>query len=199
MLLSLVILLLAITGSPCQAQSKPNIVLFMVDDLGIADIGCFGNDTIKTPNIDRLASEGAKLAHHLAPESVCTPSRAAFLTGRYPIRSGLASNPDQHRMFLYLAAQGGLPHNETTFAEVLKDNGYATGNLKCSLKRNFNSKPADTGVFLIEAQLNAFLCMARNIKCDFILHALLISGLINSLPYPTLLKQNAFLLYSNTF
>ena len=60
----------------------------MADDLGIGDIGCFGNDTIKTPNIDRIAREGAKLTHHLAAASLCTPSRAAFLTGRYPIRSG---------------------------------------------------------------------------------------------------------------
>jgi len=60
-----------------------------IDDLGIGDIGCFGNDTIKTPNIDRIASEGVKLTHHLAAASVCTPSRTALLTGRYPIRSGI--------------------------------------------------------------------------------------------------------------
>ncbi|KAK3723822.1 hypothetical protein QZH41_019504, partial [Actinostola sp. cb2023] len=122
----------------CKAQ--PNIVIFLVDDLGIADIGCFGNDTIKTPNIDKLASEGVRLTHHLAPESVCTPSRAAFLTGRYAIRSGLAANPDRIRMFLYLAVPGGLPRNETTFAEVLKDAGYATGMVgKWHLGLNLNS------------------------------------------------------------
>ena len=69
-------------------QETPNVLLIMADDLGIGDIGCFGNHTIKTPNIDRIASEGVKLTHHLAAASMCTPSRAAFLTGRYPIRSG---------------------------------------------------------------------------------------------------------------
>ncbi len=67
---------------------KPNILLMIADDLGIGDIGCFGNTTLKTPNIDGIAREGAQLNHHLAASSLCTPSRAAFLTGRYPIRSG---------------------------------------------------------------------------------------------------------------
>jgi arylsulfatase A-like enzyme len=120
-----VLLLFSLANTFCSAQ--PNIVVFMVDDLGVADIGCFGNDTIKTPNIDKLATEGARLTHNLSPESVCTPSRAAFLTGRYAIRSGLAANPGKIRMFLYVSVHGGLPQNETTFAEVLQDAGYATG------------------------------------------------------------------------
>ena len=120
-------LLLSIAGNPCQANSKPNVVIFLVDDLGIGDIGCFGNDTIQTPNIDKLASEGVKLTHNLASASVCTPSRAAFLTGRYPIRSGLAASAHSIRMFLYLSGSGGLPQNETTFAKVLRDKGYGTG------------------------------------------------------------------------
>jgi len=69
-------------------RDKPNIVILLADDLGYGDIGCFGNTTILTPNIDKLAEEGVKLTHHLAAASICTPSRAAFLTGRYPIRSG---------------------------------------------------------------------------------------------------------------
>ena len=106
---------------------RPNFVVFLVDDLGIGDIGCFGNDTIKTPNIDNLASHGAKLNHNLAPESVCTPSRAATLTGRYAIRSGLASGPGEHRMYIHTATSGGLPNNETTIAEILQESGYKTG------------------------------------------------------------------------
>ena len=70
------------------SSKPPNIVLLVADDLGMGDVGCFGNDTIQTPNIDRLAKEGVKLTHHLAPASVCTPSRAALFTGRYPIRTG---------------------------------------------------------------------------------------------------------------
>ena len=76
-----------VQSSLCKAQ----LLIFLVDDLGIADLGCFGNDTIKTPNIDRLAEQGARLRHDVHPDSVCTPNRAALLTGRYPIRSGLAS------------------------------------------------------------------------------------------------------------
>ncbi|XP_078000248.1 arylsulfatase H-like [Glandiceps talaboti] len=102
----------------------PNFVLFMADDLGIGDIGCFGNDTIRTPNIDSIAADGVKLAHHLAADSMCTPSRAAFLTGRYPIRSGMVS--DKFRVLLYPSNSGGLPRNETTFAEVVKSADYST-------------------------------------------------------------------------
>ena len=70
------------------AHSRPNIVIFMADDLGIGDLGCYGNTTLKTPHIDSLAKDGAKLTQHMATASMCTPSRAAFLTGRYQIRSG---------------------------------------------------------------------------------------------------------------
>lgn len=69
-------------------KSTPNFLIFLADDLGYGDLGCFGNSTIKTPNIDKLAANGLKLTHHLTADAVCTPSRAAFLTGRYPIRSG---------------------------------------------------------------------------------------------------------------
>jgi arylsulfatase A-like enzyme len=62
--------------------------VWSTDDLGIGDIGCFGNNTIRTPNIDRIGREGARLTHHLSASSVCTPSRAALLTGRLPIRNG---------------------------------------------------------------------------------------------------------------
>ena len=109
------------------ASAKPNIVIFVVDDLGISDLGCFGNDTIKTPNIDRLAEQGARLQHDVTPDAICTPNRAALLTGRYPIRSGLASDEGQDRVFLHTAASGGLPQNETTFAEIASAAGYKTG------------------------------------------------------------------------
>ena len=109
-----------------RSVEKPNFVVLLVDDLGIGDIGCFGNDTIKTPNVDRLAARGARLNHNLAPESICTPSRAAMLTGRYAIRSGLASGPGELRVVNNLACSAGLPSNETTVAEVLQENGYKT-------------------------------------------------------------------------
>jgi arylsulfatase A-like enzyme len=140
MFLALVYLLsqCVVSAEVNPAAERPNFVVFLVDDLGIGDIGCFGNDTIKTPNIDNLASHGAKLNHNLAPESVCTPSRAATLTGRYAIRSGMASGPGEMRMFLNIGTSGGLPSNETTIAEILQESGYKTG--KALLIDLFNSE-----------------------------------------------------------
>ncbi|XP_056414828.1 steryl-sulfatase isoform X2 [Hyla sarda] len=105
---------------------KPNFVLIMVDDLGIGDVGCYGNKTLRTPNIDRLAAGGAKLTQHIAASPLCTPSRAAFMTGRYPVRSGLAAE-SIFGAFIFSASSGGLPKNEVTFAEILKKEGYSTG------------------------------------------------------------------------
>ncbi|XP_053313365.1 steryl-sulfatase [Spea bombifrons] len=106
-------------------ESRPNFILIMVDDLGIGDVGCYGNNTIRTPNIDRLAKEGVKLTQHLAASPLCTPSRAAFLTGRYPVRSGMASD-SRIGVFIFSASSGGLPKEELTFANVLKKEGYST-------------------------------------------------------------------------
>ncbi|NXS59389.1 ARSD Arylsulfatase, partial [Brachypteracias leptosomus] len=80
----------------------------------------------RTPNIDCLAREGVKLTQHIAAASLCTPSRAAFLTGRYPIRSGMASN-NRYRALQWNAGSGGLPANEITFARLLQQQGYTTG------------------------------------------------------------------------
>ncbi|XP_062983587.1 arylsulfatase D-like isoform X2 [Elgaria multicarinata webbii] len=107
-------------------SSKPNIVILLADDLGIGDVGCYGNNTIRTPNIDRLAKEGVKLTQHIAAAPLCTPSRAAFLTGRYPIRSGM-DQTEGARVLTWLAGSGGLPPNETTFAKILQKQGYTTG------------------------------------------------------------------------
>ncbi|KAF7253569.1 Steryl-sulfatase, partial [Varanus komodoensis] len=131
--------------------SKPNIVLFMVDDLGIGDLGCYGNTTLRTPNIDKLAKEGTKLTHHIVASPLCTPSRAAFLTGRYPVRSGMASF---HRIgvFLFSASSGGLPTEEITFAELLKQKGYSTAiigkwhlGLNCHSSDDFCHHPLNHG------------------------------------------------------
>ncbi|XP_061571765.1 steryl-sulfatase [Cololabis saira] len=113
------------TSASPRDTSRPNFVLMMVDDLGIGDLGCYGNKTLRTPNIDRLAREGVKLTHHIAAASLCTPSRAAFLTGRYPVRSGLAGDL-RPGVFIFNAASGGLPREEITLAAVAKQQGYAT-------------------------------------------------------------------------
>lgn len=121
----LLLLLLGLWEAQSRAPSRPNFVLIVADDLGIGDPGCYGNKTLRTPNIDRLAEEGVKLTQHLAASPLCTPSRAAFMTGRYPVRSGMASQT-RIGVFLFSASSGGLPNTEVTFAKLLKDQGYAT-------------------------------------------------------------------------
>ncbi|XP_049623761.1 arylsulfatase D-like [Suncus etruscus] len=106
--------------------TRPNILLIMADDLGIGDLGCYGNRTLRTPNIDRLAEEGVMLTQHLAAAPLCTPSRAAFLTGRHAFRSGMDAT-DGYRALQWNAGSGGLPQNETTFARILQEQGYVTG------------------------------------------------------------------------
>ncbi len=101
------------------ATRKPNIIVILADDLGYGDLGSYGARAIRTPNLDRMAAEGARLTSFYASASVCTPSRAGLLTGRYPIRTGLAKDvirqTDTH----------GLPLSEITIAEALKPD-YAT-------------------------------------------------------------------------
>jgi arylsulfatase A-like enzyme len=120
------LLTLAATPAPQATQARPpNVVLVFCDDLGWGDLGSFGNPTIRTPRLDRLASEGQKWTNFYVAESVCTPSRAALLTGRLPIRSGM--NPlDDRRRVLYPDSADGLPASEVTIAELLKTKGYAS-------------------------------------------------------------------------
>ncbi|GFT55869.1 steryl-sulfatase [Nephila pilipes] len=120
-------------------HSLPNFVIFLADDLGYGDVGCFGNHSIKTPNIDKLAANGVKLNHHLTAAAVCTPSRAAFLTGRYPVRSGMESS-NRNKVFFFAAASGGLPENEITFAKALKQRQYATGIIDGAVRYRMNWK-----------------------------------------------------------
>ncbi|XP_010381795.1 arylsulfatase D isoform X1 [Rhinopithecus roxellana] len=126
----LVLLFLCLLQKTCEPKTanafKPNILLIMADDLGIGDLGCYGNNTLRTPNIDQLAEEGVRLTQHLAAAPLCTPSRAAFLTGRHSFRSGMEAS-NGYRALQWNAGSGGLPENETTFARILQQHGYATG------------------------------------------------------------------------
>lgn len=131
---------------------RPNFIILMVDDLGIGDIGCFGNTTIKTPNIDQLARDGVKFEHNLAPSVLCTPSRAAFLTGRHAVRSGMAADVGDRRVLLKFAIEGGLPHTEVTFAKLLQNSGYKTAfigkwhlGVSCNSSRDFCHHPNTHG------------------------------------------------------
>jgi uncharacterized sulfatase len=109
----------AFTGAARPASPRPNIILILADDLGIGDVSLHGS-AIRTPNIDRLAREGARLTHFYSSANVCTPSRAGLLTGRYAIRSGLAQG------VVEADSVHGLPQRETTLAELLEAEGYRT-------------------------------------------------------------------------
>ena len=101
----------------------PNIIIILADDLGYGDLGCFGHPTIATPNLDRMAREGLRLTQFYSAAPVCTPSRAALMTGRLPIRSGMCSDK---RGVLFPDSTGGLQDDEVTIAEALKAKNYAT-------------------------------------------------------------------------
>ena len=112
-------------GFIVEAKSKsPNFIIILADDLGYGDLGCYGHPSIRTPNLDRMAAEGMRFTDFYVAACVCTPSRAALLTGRLPIRSGMAGS-EGHRV-LYRVSDGGLPSEEITIAEALKSKGYAT-------------------------------------------------------------------------
>lgn len=103
-----------------SADSKPNFVIIFTDDQGYGDLGCFGSTKIKTPHIDRIAKEGRKFTSFMSASPVCTPSRAALLTGSYPKRVGL------HAGVLFPQSNKGLSPEEYTIADHLSAQGYAT-------------------------------------------------------------------------
>ena len=105
--------------SPSQGADRPNFIIIFTDDQGYNDLGCFGSPNIRTPNIDRMASEGMRLTSFYSGASVCTPSRAALLTGCYPERVGNLG-------VLFPNSDRGLNPEETTTAEMLRQHGYAT-------------------------------------------------------------------------
>lgn len=118
------LLLLALAVIHCAAE-RPNFVVIFTDDQGYGDLSCFGGAHVKTPHIDRLAREGSKLTSFYVAAPVCTPSRAALMTGCYPKRVNLATGSN---FIVVLAGDPkGLHPNEITVAEVLKTRGYATG------------------------------------------------------------------------
>ena len=119
MLRCLILTFVAVAAAAAAAPpQRPNIVFVMADDMGYGDLGVQGHPYIRTPHIDRLAREGARLTDFYA-QPFCGPSRAALMTGTYPARNSLAFNHLPR-------ARTGLHPNEITIAEILKDRGYAT-------------------------------------------------------------------------
>ena len=124
MLWSLIVLTGCSTGNDQAVEtSTPNFIIIFADDLGYGDLGVYGHPTINTPNLDRMAYEGQKWTNFYASANICTPSRAGLLTGRFAVRSGMASDK---RGVLFPDSDGGLPATEITIAELLKEKGYAT-------------------------------------------------------------------------
>ncbi len=102
-----------------QDGERPNIVLIFTDDQGYGDLGCYGATEIRTPHLDRMATEGMRLLDFYSAAPICSPSRAALLTGSYPLRVGITT-------VIYQNSEVGLNPDELTIAEVLKAKGYAT-------------------------------------------------------------------------
>ena len=106
----------AASPTPAPDLGPPNVVLIVADDLGWGDLGSYGNAAVKTPNLDRLAAEGARFTSFYVPAPICAPSRAGLMTGRFPPRVGIPWNPPTR-----------LREDEVVIAQVLKARGYATG------------------------------------------------------------------------
>jgi arylsulfatase A len=119
----LIILLACVAALATQAaadrSSTPNLVIILCDDLGYADIGCFGAKGYTTPNLDRMAKGGIRFTRFYDAQPICSASRAGLLTGCYPNRVGIQNALGPH-------SKVGISSNEMTFAEMVKQRGYAT-------------------------------------------------------------------------
>ena len=119
----LTLLFVACSFASASDSSQPNVIFMLTDDLGYSDIGCYGSQKVTTPHIDRLAAEGIRFTDFHAAASICSPSRAAFLTGAYPQRAGLYMGINPNRAAHWFL---GLHPDEITIAEQYKQQGYAT-------------------------------------------------------------------------
>lgn len=104
-----------------EPDQKPNILVLLADDLGYGDLGCYGSQSIETPNIDALANEGIRFTRFYAGSAVCSPSRACLLTGNFPLRYNIRKHFDDNEMH--------LPVDALTLPEILKEDGYTTAHI----------------------------------------------------------------------
>src|SRR6187549_2350240 len=127
------LLLLACVLTLDAAEPRMNFLVILVDDMGLTDLGCYGSKFYETPNIDRLAQDGMKFTHAYSACTVCSPTRAALLTGKYPARLHITDWIAGHqRPFAKLSVPDWtkyLPLEEVTLAELLKEQGYATASV----------------------------------------------------------------------
>src|SRR5262245_6152543 len=106
-----------------QSARKPNFVVIVTDDHGIGDVGCYGNPEVRTPNLDRLAASGVRFTQWYSNAPICSASRAAILTGKYPDRAGIqGALPSEPTWDV-----NGLRQGETTLPGLLRNAGYRTG------------------------------------------------------------------------
>lgn len=134
-LIAAVLTMSSLTVSTLAAESTdtPNFIFFLVDDLGWADVGCFGSTFYETPNIDSLCASGMKFTNGYAACPVCSPTRASIMTGRHPVRvditdwiPGMRAQEKHKPKFQHVDDRDNLALEEVTIAEVLKQNGYST-------------------------------------------------------------------------
>ncbi len=121
-------------------SKRLNVILIFTDDQGTLDLNCYGSGDLRTPNLDALARRGVRFTQFYAGSAVCSPSRAALLTGRYPHRAGVPSNAESRPQ--YFGKGHGLPGSEVTIAEMLKAAGYRTGHFG---KWHLGAKPGPNG------------------------------------------------------
>ncbi len=119
----LIPILIFSTSLSAAEKRKPNVILIFTDDQGSIDMNCYGAKDLKTPYMDSLAKSGTRFTQFYAAAPVCSPSRAGLLTGRYPVRAGLASNAGSGR------GSQGMPTEQITMAEMFKKAGYATAHI----------------------------------------------------------------------
>ena len=153
----MLIILLFFTGcSGRESESnippgrRPNIVFIMADDLGYAEVGCYGQTLIKTPNIDKIADEGIRFTRFYAGSAVCAPSRCVLMTGKHTGHSYIRDNgnPEEKNPLTPFPGQNPIPDSILTIAETLKSRGYATACIgKWGLGHTGNSGDPNTQGF----------------------------------------------------